>query len=259
MLLVPQPKCEVELAIIEALGPQPTEAGRRPFLIVSVNRNCTETYGSTTVSQQRTVQYKDIGIILKAKPQINASGLVSLEMSQEVSTYRTITLYANETQIVIDKTEASSNLVVQDGQTIIIGGLIREDKTNSGSGIPVLWDIPILGWLFGSRSSKSTRTEIIILLTPHVMKDQREARAITDEYVDNITNASRGKNAITREEILKGGVQVKKGLGHPRSAEASEEADVVVPLPGRYPSNSPDVPVQPLKQPAGPASPSSDR
>ena len=57
-------------------------------------------------------------------------------------------LYSNETQIILDKTEASSNLVVQDGQTIIIGGLIREDSTRSGNGIPFLRNIPVLGYLF---------------------------------------------------------------------------------------------------------------
>ena len=217
-----------------------------PHILVSDNREAriqvgqqvpiitAETYGSTTVAPQRTVQYKDIGIILKVKPQINAGGLVALEVSQEVSTFETLTLYSNETQIILDKTEASSNLVVQDGQTIIIGGLIREDSTRDGSGIPFLRNIPVLGYLFGNTHRKKTRTELIILLTPHVIRDQREAKAITGEYVDNITTLSTGKGGLTREEIIKGGIQIKRGLGDAAGVETpygeSPQPDVIIPF-----------------------------
>jgi general secretion pathway protein D len=242
-----------------------------PHILVSDNREAriqvgqqvpiitAETYGSTTVAPQRTVQYKDIGIILKVKPQINASGVVALEVSQEVSTFETLTLYSNETQIILDKTEASSNLVVQDGQTIIIGGLIREDSTRSGNGIPFLRNIPVLGYLFGSIDRKRTRTELIILLTPHVIRDQREAKAITGEYVDNITTLSTGKGGLTREEILKGGIQIRRGLGDAAGVETpygeSQQPDVVIPFgdvplaPGKIlgPADKTTPPVQPAQ------------
>jgi len=218
-----------------------------PHILVSDNREAriqvgqqvpiitAETYGSTTVAPQRTVQYKDIGIILKVKPQINAGGLVALEVSQEVSTFETLTLYSNETQIILDKTEASSNLVVQDGQTIIIGGLIREDNTRDGSGIPFLRSIPVLGYLFGNIHRKKTRTELIILLTPHVIRDQREARSITGEYVDNITTLSTGKGGLGKEEIFKSGVQVRRGLGDGTPSTETPygegpQPDVVIPF-----------------------------
>ncbi|HEY3277840.1 MAG TPA: secretin N-terminal domain-containing protein [Syntrophorhabdaceae bacterium] len=238
-----------------------------PHILVSDNREAriqvgqqvplitSETYGSTTVAPQRTVQYKDIGIILKVKPQINASGLVTLEMSQEVSTFETITLYANETQIILDKTEASSSLVVQDGQTIIIGGLIREDNTRDSSGIPYLRNIPILGYLFGNRHRKTSRVEIIILLTPHVIKNQREAAAATSEYVDNITAAEIVKGGLTKEDLTKGGVQIRRGLPDTSTivapSNSNGQSDVVVPLPYGMPDNKGSyVPLAP-----GPSSP----
>jgi general secretion pathway protein D len=231
-----------------------------PHILVSDNREAriqvgqqvplitSETYGSTTVAPQRTVQYKDIGIILKVKPQINASGLVTLEMSQEVSTYETITLYANETQIILDKTEASSSLVVQDGQTVIIGGLIREDNTKDSSGIPFLKNIPILGYLFGNRHRKTSRVEIIILLTPHVIKNQREATAITSEYVDNITGLETMKGGLTKKELLKGGVQIKKGLETGSATPPGDtRPDLIIPLPfgPPTPDNNTNVPLRP--------------
>ncbi|MEE9910466.1 MAG: hypothetical protein K4571_01980 [Deltaproteobacteria bacterium] len=171
-----------------------------PHILVSDNREAriqvgqqvpittSETFGSVTVAPQRTIQYKDIGIILKVKPQINDSGLVTLDISQEVSTFSTLKLYANETQIILNKTEATTNLVVQDGQTVIIGGLIREDDSKARTGIPLLSKIPILGYLFGNTDKDNTRTELVILLTPHVIKTQKEAKAATDKQIGKMTD-----------------------------------------------------------------------
>jgi general secretion pathway protein D len=136
------------------------------------------------------------------KPRVNEGGLVALEVGQEVSTYHTIQLgNIGETQIVIDKTEATTNLVVQDGQTIIIGGLIREDTTKARSGIPYLSKLPLVGWLFGNTDDLKTRAELIILLTPHVMKDQKDAKKITGDYVDGMTESSQGR--IQKDELIK--------------------------------------------------------
>ncbi len=196
-----------------------------PHILVSDNREAriqvgqqvpivtSETFGSTTVAPQRTIQYKDIGIILKVKPQVNDSGLISLDISQEVSSYGTIQLTTSEKQIIVNKTEASTNLAVQDGETIIIGGLIREDTTNSEVGVPFLSKVPLLGFLFGNKSREAQRQELIILLTPHVLKNQKEARNITNEYINNITNVDITKGGIRREELLKSGVQTRKGIG----------------------------------------------
>lgn len=171
-----------------------------PHILVSDNREAriqvgqqvpittSETFGTTTIAPQRTIQYKDIGVILKVKPQINESGLVTLDISQEVSTFTTLKLYANETQIILNKTEVTTNLVVQDGQTIIIGGLNREDDSKGRTGIPFLSKIPILGYLFGNSDKDNTKTELVILLTPHVIKTQREAKAATDKQITKLTD-----------------------------------------------------------------------
>lgn len=148
-----------------------------------------ETYGSTSTSVPiRTIQYKDIGMILKVKPQINDSGLVALQISQEVSTYSKDTLYTDETQIILNKTEASTNLVVQDGHTIVIGGLIREDDSKARQGVPFIYKIPVLGYLFGNTDNDASRTELVILLTPHVIKDQQDAKNITNQFADKVTD-----------------------------------------------------------------------
>jgi len=183
-----------------------------PHILVSDNREAkiqvgqqvplmtSETYGTAGVSPQRNYQYKDIGIILKVKPRINEGGLVSLEISQEISTYEKISLSGTD-QLLLNKTEASTNLVVQDNQTIIIGGLIREDTTKSKTGIPFLSKIPFLGWLFGDTKDDKQRQELIILLTPHVLKNQTEARDLTGEYIDNMSVSSEGR--IKKEDLIK--------------------------------------------------------
>ena len=157
--------------------------------------------GTVTSTITSSVQYKDIGIILKVKPQVNESGLVSLELSQEVSSLGAPVKIAGQDFSAINKIEAKSNLVAQDGQTIIIGGLIREDIGFTRSGIPFLSKIPILGYLFGSTINEKTRNELIILLTPHVVRNMQEAKDVTSDYVDRFT---RGKKDITREELING-------------------------------------------------------
>jgi general secretion pathway protein D len=169
---------------------------------------------TTNASVTSSVQYKDIGIILKVKPQVNESGLVSLEISQEVSSLFTEPVkIAGQDFSAINKTEAKTNLVAQDGQTIIIGGLIREDITKNRAGIPFLYKIPILGYLFGSTVNETIRNELIILLTPHVIRTMQEAKDVTSDYVDKFT---RGRD-ITREDLIKGLKKEKEKIYSPNT------------------------------------------
>jgi type II secretion system protein D len=156
-----------------------------------------ETVTSTITS---SIQYKDIGIILNVKPQINDSGLVSLEISQEVSSRGDKVTIAGQEFESINKTEATTNLVAQDGETIVIGGLIREDSSKTRSGIPFLSKIPILGYLFGSTIDENTRNELIILLTPHVIRNQQEAGSVTSDYINKYKDTSK---ELKIEDLIK--------------------------------------------------------
>ncbi len=189
-----------------------------PHILVSDNREASIQVGSqvplatststtpitaveeVTSTITSSVQYKDIGIILKVKPQVNESGLVALEISQEISSLGANVTIAGQPFSSINKTEAKTNLVAQDGQTIIIGGLIREDITQSRSGIPFLYKIPVIGYLFGSTINEKTRNELIILLTPRVMRTVQEAKIVTSDYIDRFTKST---NEILIEELIK--------------------------------------------------------
>ena len=160
-----------------------------------------ESYTTSTSTTYSTVQYKDIGIILKVKPRINEGGLVTLDLSQEISSYSIKDVTGSDKGVVVSKTEAKTSLVVQSGQTIVIGGLIREDVSDSRAGIPILSKIPILGYLFGNTDKTNHRKELIILLKPNVITNQAEAQAVTSSYVNTITETGKGK--ITKEELLR--------------------------------------------------------
>jgi general secretion pathway protein D len=166
--------------------------------------------GGTTVTNTTTatIQYKDTGTILKVKPQINDSGLVALEITQEVSKGNTTTVLGTE-QFIISKREVTTNLVAQDGQTIVIGGLIDETTSKVRTGIPFLSRIPILGYLFGSTVDDITRTELIILLTPHVVRNQQEAGNTTSDYL----NRFKKNTKIRIEELTEDKGQKEQGSG----------------------------------------------
>ncbi|TAN37652.1 MAG: hypothetical protein EPN25_15140 [Nitrospirae bacterium] len=162
---------------------------------LTTSQTSTTAATGTVPSITSTVQYKDIGIILKVKPQINDSGLISLELTQEISSIGEVAVDVGGLKnITIDKIEATSNLVAKDGETIIIGGLIREDISKAKDGIPFLNKIPIIGNLFGNTTDDNTRTELIILLTPHVMKNLKEAGEVTKEYLDRYKGYGKDKS-----------------------------------------------------------------
>jgi type II secretion system protein D len=148
---------------------------------------------NTTTS---TIQYKDIGIILKVKPQINDSGLVSLELTQEVSQQGDDVNIGGEAFASILKTEATTNLVAQDGQTIVIGGLIREDISKAKDGIPFLSSIPLVGHLFSNTIDNATRTELIILLTPRVVKSMADVEKVTEGFIEQYRHTGKDKDVL---------------------------------------------------------------
>jgi len=175
---------------------------------IATSTTTTPLVGGTAVTNYSTstIQYKDIGIILKVKPQVNDSGLISLEITQEISSVGDKIVVGGLEEISIDKTETTTNLVAKDGETIIIGGLIREDVTKSKSGIPILSKIPIIGNLFGTTTNDNLRTELIILLTPHVIRDQQEAVDVTSDYIEKFKDSTKDKtiNKFIKERKGKG-------------------------------------------------------
>lgn len=126
--------------------------------------------------RDQIVQFRDVGTKLTVLPTINTDGYVSLSVLQEVSAATAETQFGAP---VISTREASTQLLVKDGQTVVIGGLIDRQRERVRSGVPILKDLPILGALFGSTTWRTTNTELFLFLTPHVLAtdaDVEEAR-----------------------------------------------------------------------------------
>jgi general secretion pathway protein D len=136
--------------------------------------------GSPIVSQ---LQYKDTGVILQVTPRVNEAGSVLLDIAQEVSAVvdTPSTTTAQIQSPTFQQRRLVSTVVVQDGQTVALGGLIRDATDNSRGGVPILSQVPVLGWLFGSTANAVARTELLVLLTPRVVRGQSEALLVTDE------------------------------------------------------------------------------
>jgi general secretion pathway protein D len=128
----------------------------------------------------QTIQFRNTGVLLKVKPQVNDGGSVTLEISQEVSSAG-----ANTTSGIvaplIAKSSVSSTIVIENGQTIALGGFIRENNEFDRSRVPLIGRVPILGALFGNTSRGHTRTELIVLITPHVLQNRADAEGATEE------------------------------------------------------------------------------
>jgi general secretion pathway protein D len=148
-----------------------------PIITSSAATNA-QANGSSVFAQ--SIQFRSTGVIMNVKPQINESGNVTLEIQQEVSQASANTT-SSVSAPVIGKSAVSSTIVVQDSQTIGLGGFIRESSELASNRIPLLGRIPGVGVLFGDTRRGNIRTELIILITPHVLKTHEDADLATNE------------------------------------------------------------------------------
>ena len=131
-----------------------------------------------------SIEYRDTGVILKVTPRVNASGLVLLDLSQEVSDVATRSASGTSAQAqspTITTRRISTSIAAQDGQVIALGGLFRNSQSFGKNGIPILSRLPVVGALFGYHLNDSVRTELIVILKPHVIRSIDDGTAITEE------------------------------------------------------------------------------
>jgi general secretion pathway protein D len=142
-----------------------------------------------------SIDYRNTGVILLVTPRVNSGGLVTLDLSQEVSDVLTATT-GNIDSPTFDQRLIRTRVAVQDGQTVGLAGLIRDSDSQNNSGIPFVKDIPLLGSLVSSQQNSRQRTELLVLITPHVVHDQRDARALTEDLRHQLINAG-----LVRQEL----------------------------------------------------------
>ena len=127
-----------------------------------------------------SIEYRDTGVIMRITPRVNASGIVSLDVGEEVSSVSSTTTSSLNSPTISER-RLDTTVSIADGQTIALGGLISDNRSRQTNGIPVLQSIPGIGFLFGQKSNSHTRTELIAILTPHVVRNSYDARLITQE------------------------------------------------------------------------------
>jgi general secretion pathway protein D len=135
---------------------------------------------SNTVSdgdQYENYEYKDIGVTLKVTPQINDRGSVKMKIFQEASRVDK-SVEADDTKPTTRKRQAETTVEVADGQTVVIAGLIEDSSDDSISKVPLLGDIPILGWLFKTKSTSNSKKNMFVFITPHVVNSPEDSRKV---------------------------------------------------------------------------------
>ena len=133
----------------------------------------------STIGTTTSVERKDIGINLKIKPQISEGDYIRMDINQEISAVKDSKGQAID--LITTKRSAKTSIVVRDKETVVIGGLIQDTEEENIQKIPFLGDIPVLGWLFKTKSKTRKKTNLMILLTPHIVKDAADLAAVSDD------------------------------------------------------------------------------
>ncbi len=145
--------------------------------IITAQAVSTITSGAPIVN---SIQYHDTGVILRVTPRVNDGGSVMMDISQEVSNVAS-TNTSSINSPTITQRKINSTVVVQDNETVALGGIISNSSEKGRSGLPFLQDIPLLGNLFRTTDNKTAKTELIVLITPHVVDNSQKARSVTQE------------------------------------------------------------------------------
>ena len=146
------------------------------------------------------IEYRDTGVILKVKPNINSNGRVVLDVTQEVSSVATLQTHGIDSPTIRQR-KIATNVLLNDGATLALGGLVQENDTKTVKKVPGLGDVPIVGSLFRKTESSKRRSELLILIRPKVIYTEDDARTVTEYWRSKLS----GANTI-----------LKTGLGSPK-------------------------------------------
>jgi len=186
----------------------------RPTILARNNQQATITVGQqvpliTNVrydnfgNQINSITYQDVGIILRVTPFITSDGLIEMIVAPEISNLsdQTVSVSTGTNAVgapVINRRSADTVVVTPDAKTVVIGGLMQDNKTERVTKIPVLGDIPGVGFLFRRKIKESQKTELLIFLTPHIVRHPTDLLAMTAEEKSRTVNVDK---AFTEAEL----------------------------------------------------------
>jgi general secretion pathway protein D len=143
-----------------------------------------ETVSEEGISRTQTITYKDTGVSLAVTPSVGAGDMVTMNINQAVTDVGQIDVATGQRTFL--QRQIGSKVAVRSGETLVLGGLIRDNNTDGSSGLPLFHEIPILGALFGTKQSSGNRTELLVVITPRVARSDEDARAISRELRDRM-------------------------------------------------------------------------
>ena len=153
-----------------------------PFVTGQYTNSSSSSSGSGTVNPFQTVERKDVGLTLKVKPQISENGTVKLEIFQEVSSVQASSINST-TGLITNKRSIQTNVLVEDGGIVVLGGLLQDEYSNNQEKVPLLGDIPLFGNLFKTESRGRKKTNLMVFLRPVVVRDAAATEQLSlDRY-----------------------------------------------------------------------------
>jgi general secretion pathway protein D len=179
---------------------------------------------TSTTTVLNSIERKDVGITLRLTPQITEGDFVKLDIYQEISSLK------NDSDTILinigpstTKRSTKTSVVVRDSQTVVIGGLMEEREDVSINKLPILGDIPVLGWLFKNKSRQKTKTNLLVFLTPHIVKEAEQLMKLSN---DKRTEFAKTEERFKHGELL---VKFKEGVSEQRISEilSSEGASII--------------------------------
>jgi general secretion pathway protein D len=157
-----------------------------------------QTGSTATATPFQTIERKDVGLTLRIKPQVSEGGAVRLQIYQEVSSVQDQT---NPAGVITNKRSVESMVLADDGQIIVIGGLVQDSTSSTNEKVPLLGDLPVLGALFRYETRRQTKTNLMVFLRPLIMRDSTSYRGVTSErYRDMLQEQERA--AIPPSTVL---------------------------------------------------------
>lgn len=211
------------------------QVGQQVPIITSQQTSLAGQTNNSGLGVLQSIQYRDTGVILDVTPNIYGGDELDLEIAQEVSAAQSTTTGVNNSPTIATR-KVSTRLSLRNGNTILLGGLISGDNSGGMTGLPGLKDIPVLGYLFGKETQRKTKTELIVLITPYVINDDFDARAVTDAFRQRLGDWAAALNAPSAAPGANGSTI-------PPSSEAPP-ATSPAPAPAQTPANR-ETPVAP--------------
>jgi general secretion pathway protein D len=138
-----------------------------------------QTGTTSTVTPFQTIQYQDVGLTLRVRPQVSENGTVKMVIYQEVSSIQSTTTQGN---VITNKRALSTDVQVDDGQIIVLGGLVQDSLSNEVDKVPGVGNVPVVGNLFKYQNRSRTKTNLMVFLRPHIVRDTDTDGVFADKY-----------------------------------------------------------------------------